>query len=332
MAYPRLTYVRPRKGSRRIWFILGAVLLLIVVLGAWRVTRHGKPAPAYRDYVVTRGDLTSTISAAADVSPQNRIELRTPLAGRIDSILVREGDDIKKGQVLAWISSTDRASLLDAARAKSDAEAAKWEDAYKPTPLVSPMSGFIIARKAEPGQNIGGSEAPLVMADRLIVRAQVDETDMGKVRIGQKAEVSLDAYPDIRLPGRIDHIAYEAKTSNNVTVYDIEVELLKDSNVLRSGMTATVKVTIAERRRVVMVPAEALTEQKGELAVLLRNAKQRAAPQPVTIGMSDGGMVEIVSGLAAGATILIDANAVPPSLAGAGTNPFMPRMPGRGRH
>jgi len=331
MALGRLTFARPRRGRRWPWITGGAAVLVLLGLGTCRIVKRGKAAPTYREYLVTKGDLRTAINAAADVSPQNRIELRTPLAGRIDSILVQEGDDVKKGQVLAWISSTDRASLLDAARAKGPDEVARWEDAYKPTPLVSPMTGFIIARKAEPGQNIGASEEPLVMADRLIVRAQVDETDLGKIRIGQKAEVSLDAYPDIRLPGRVDHIAYEAKITNNVTVYDLEVELLKSSGVLRSGMTATVSVTVAERRGVILVPAEALTDHKGVLSVLVKRGKRPPALRPVTIGITDGGMVEIPSGIDPGTTILIASNAVPPSLAKAGKNPLMPQAGGR-RH
>ncbi|MEK7475332.1 MAG: HlyD family efflux transporter periplasmic adaptor subunit [Candidatus Coatesbacteria bacterium] len=331
MALGRLTFTRPRRGHRWPWIAGSLVVLAALGLGTCRVVKARKAAPTFREYLVAKGDLRSAINAAADVSPQNRIELRPPVAGRIDQVLVREGDDIRKGQVLAWISSTDRASLLDAARAKSPDEAARWEDAYKPTPLVAPLSGFIIARRAEPGQNIGSGEAPLVMADRLIVRAQVDETDLGKVRIGQKAEVLLDAYPDIRLPGRVDHIAYEAKSSNNVTVYDLEVELLKSSSVLRSGMTATVSVTLAERRGVIVIPAEALTEEKGVLSVLVKRGKRPPALRPVTIGMSDNGMVEIPSGLDAGTTIMIASNAIPPSLAKPGKNPLMPQFGGRRR-
>ncbi|MDD5305188.1 MAG: HlyD family efflux transporter periplasmic adaptor subunit [Elusimicrobia bacterium] len=331
MALGRLTFTRSRRGRRRYWIAGGLVILVALGIGTCRIVKNGKAAPTFREHLVAKGDLRSAINAAADVSPQNRIELRPPVAGRIDQVLVREGDFIKKGQVLAWISSTDRASLLDAARAKGPEEVARWEDAYKPTPLVAPLSGFIIARRAEPGQNIGSSEAPLVMADRLIVRAQVDETDLGKIRIGQKAEVLLDAYPDIRLPGRVDHIAYEAKSANNVTVYDLEVELLKSSSVLRSGMTATVSVTIDERRGVILVPAEALTDEKGILSVLVKRDKRPPALRPVAIGMSDNGMVEIPSGLNAGTTILIASNAVPPSLAKTGKNPLMPQFGGRRR-
>jgi macrolide-specific efflux system membrane fusion protein len=247
--------------SRKRWIIIAGAVILVA--GASLLLLRGKKKdvePEFYDYTVARGDIKLKVSAAGDVTPQNRIELKPPLSGRIETILVREGDYIKKGQILAWISSTDRASLLDAARAKGEAEAAKWEDVYKPTPLVAPLAGFIIVRKAEPGQSIGSGDAPLVMADRLIVRAQVDETDMGKIKVGQRCEVSLDAYPEIRLPGRLDKLAFESRQINNVTVYDIEVELMKSSSVLRSGMTATADVIINDRSNVIVIPAEALKD------------------------------------------------------------------------
>ncbi|MEK7765220.1 MAG: HlyD family efflux transporter periplasmic adaptor subunit [bacterium] len=317
--HPRL----PRSARGR-W--LAALALLVVAAGgAWKLSRRGPAGPAYREHVVARGDLKVAISAAGEVSPQNRIELRPPLSGRIEQILVREGDTIRKGQVLLWMSSNDRASLLDAARAKSPEEAARWEDAYKPTPLVAPLGGFIIARRAEPGQNIGGGDPPLVMADRLIVRAQVDETDMGKVKVGQRAEVSLDAYPDIRLPGRVDHLAYEARNVNNVTVYDLEVELLKSSGVLRSGMTATVSVVTAERLRAILIPAEALAEVNGELTVTRKGPGGKPVSIPVTIGASDGADVEVTKGLKEGEVLLVSTRAVGPSVLSETGSPFTPK-------
>jgi macrolide-specific efflux system membrane fusion protein len=332
MAIPRLTYTHARRRRRWPWWAGGAVILVLIGLGIQSYTGKAKVEPEYRDVPVALGDLKILISAAGDVCPQNRIELRPPLSGRIDSILVREGDEIKKGQVLAWISSTDRASLLDAARAKGPDEVARWEDAYKPTPLVAPLAGFIIARRAEPGQSTGG-DAPLVMADRLIVKAQVDETDLRKVHVGLPAEVALDAYPDVKLNARVDHVAYESRSVNNVTVYDIEVELLDPPAVLRSGMTATVSVAVAGRKHVLLVPAESLSEaaQGGGLTVLVKRPKgSPAETRKVELGMSDGALVEITKGVKPGEILLVNVHGVPPTSLAQATNPFAFRM--RGRH
>jgi len=321
-----------RSRARRRWWLWGlaAAAVAAAAWGGWRWTHRAvEEKIEYREVKVAKGDLKILVAAAADVSPQNRIELTLPVAGRIDSILVREGDEIKKGQVLAWVSSYDRAALLDAARAKGPDEVKKWEDIYKPTPLVAPLSGFIIARRQEPGQTGGTGTAPLVMADRLIVRAQVDETDMAKVRVGQQVEVILDAYPDLKLPGRLDHLAYEARTNNNVTVYDIEVELLKDPKVLRSGMTATVSVTVAERKHVVTIPAEALTEKDGKLDILVKAVKGAPVLRPVTIGITDGALVEVVKGVKEGEVLLVNVHGLPPASLANTNSPFMPKWGGK---
>ncbi len=314
---------KPRRARWWLW-----TLVLAVLLGAgWGIRRFTRTVDApvtWSPYLVERGDLRITISAAGTVSPQNRIELRPPLSGRIDAILVREGDTITKGQVLAWISSADRAAVMDAARAAGSEEIKRWEDAYKPTPLVAPLPGFIIARRAEPGQTVNSGDSPLVMADRLIVRAQVDETDLGKVRVGLPCEVKLDAYPEVRMRGRVDHIAYEARNVNNVTVYDIEVALRGSAGVMRSGMTATVSVIVAERERALLVPAEALVDQDGQLGVMVpRPGNALPVLAPIKFGLQEGGQVEITAGLKEGATIMISSVAVPPSRLTDAKNPFM---------
>lgn len=316
-----------RRRRRRRWWIAAAVVVVVGGGGAaWKLTRPKVEAVEYKPYTVVVGDLKIVVSSAGEVSPQNRIVLRPPLSGRIDQILVREGDAITKGQVLAWISSSDRAGLLDAARAKGPDEVKRWEDVYKPTPLVAPLPGFIIARNAEPGQTVGGGDGPLVMADRLIVRAQVDETDLAKIKLGQAAEISLDAYPDAKIPGRVVHVAYESHSVNNVTVYDMEVQPDATPDYLRSGMTATVGVVVKHPTNILLVPAEALTESpKGGLQVLLQRAPAPPEPRIVELGISDGGKVEVKKGLKAGDVLLVNVHGMPPSSLADTTSPFMPK-------
>jgi macrolide-specific efflux system membrane fusion protein len=77
-----------------------------------------------------RGDIEVTISTTGTVQPQNRLEVKPPINGRVEEIPVKEGDVVKKGDVLARMSSTDRAALLDAAHSKGEEFMAYWEDVY----------------------------------------------------------------------------------------------------------------------------------------------------------------------------------------------------------
>ena len=123
-------------GKKMMW------LSILLALGAggffWWWSSNKGEEPAFRTVQVRRGDLEVKVLANGVVQPQNRLEIKPPIAGRVESIMVNEGDYLTKGQILAWMSSTDRAALLDAARARGSQELAHWEDLFKPTPLIAP--------------------------------------------------------------------------------------------------------------------------------------------------------------------------------------------------
>lgn len=316
--------------TRRRWVVIGAVLVVAGGIGGWyRFTRKANDNGESRTVRVTRGDLELSVLTTGDVRPRNRLELKPPLPGRVERVLVREGDMVKKGDVLAWMSSTDRAALLDAARAKGPAELARWEDLYKPAPLVSPLSGRVIARNVEPGQTVTSSDAVLVLSDRLIVKAQVDETDMAQIRLGQRVRIVLDAFADNPLSARVEHIAFEAKTVSNVTIYEVDVLPDEPPAYLRSGMTANLTFHVDEKKGVLLLPAVAV-KTGATPSVLTPGPKGKPQTRTVETGLSNGKMVEIRSGLVEGDVVVVD-DGLPPSAAKVKTSPLSPvmRRPGR---
>ncbi|MFH1684552.1 MAG: efflux RND transporter periplasmic adaptor subunit, partial [Candidatus Margulisiibacteriota bacterium] len=190
------------QAHRHLTFVIGH-LTLVVMLALTLVSCAGKSEEPLKTVKVTLGTIKAQIPSTGVVEPRNRLEIKPPIAGRVDQVLVSEGQSVRKGQILAWMSSSDRAALLDAARAKGEEEVKKWEDVYKPTPIVAPLNGFIIQRAVEPGQTISTADPILVMADYLIVKAQVDETDIGSIRIGQDVNIELDAYPGQPIAGKV---------------------------------------------------------------------------------------------------------------------------------
>ena len=89
--------------------------------------------------------------------------------------------------------------------------------------ILSPIDGEVIVATIQPGQTVTTTDDVVVLSDHLIVRAQVDETDIGKIQLGQKAFISLDAYPDRRIQATVEHIYYESSTVNNVTIYNVDL-------------------------------------------------------------------------------------------------------------
>ena len=285
-------------------------VILVVVIAVAVTTRmgcyKGKEGAVETDYVVTNGTVRVTVKSTASVEPQNRLEVKPPTAGRIEEILVNEGDKVKVGQIVGWISSTERASLLDAAMAHGADEQKYWQEVYKPTALRAPIEGEVIVRDFEPGQSITVASAVIVLSDRLIVKAQVDETDIGKVKIGQEAEIALDAYPDEKCMGRIDHISYESKLLNNVTIYEVDVVPGRVSDVFRSGMSATVTIICNAEKSVPLVPGEAISTDKDGAFVMVRGAAgEKPERRKIVIGVPGENGDEIADGLRAGDVVVI---------------------------
>ncbi len=264
--------------------------------GGWEVLRK---------VTVTRGDLQTTVSASGQVQPQNRMEIKPSIAGRIEEILVVEGQLVKQGQIMAWMSSVDRASLMDMARAQGPEALARWEDAYKRAPLIAPLAGMVIVRAVEPGQTVTAADAVLVLADRLIVQALVDETDLSLIKLEQRVEIRLDSYPGQVMKGKVDHIAYESHLVNNVSMYSVDILPDEVPSTFRSGMTATVTFILADHSGVLLVPSEAIADWPKKnprpdattFAVYQRGPGGKPTPTAVHIGESDGRMTEILDGL-----------------------------------
>ena len=316
--------------NRMVWAIAATAVAALMIRGCVQA-RAKSSKESWRRAQVTRQDLQIVKTATGEVLPQNRVEVKPPIPGRVEQVLVHEGDAVTQGQVLALMSSMDRAALLDAARAQGPEALAHWEVAYKPAPLIAPLDGTLIVRAVEPGQTVTTSDPVVVIADRLIVKAQVDETDIGSIKVGQAATIALDAYPDTTIPAHVDHIAYEAKTVNNVTIYQADVLPDTVPDFMRSGMTATVTFVVVSKPQVLAVPAEAVHQQHGGAHVLLPSANAWSHPknQDVTVGITDGKSVEILSGLKEGDAILVPSLRVPHGNGAQGRSPFSPFGGGR---
>lgn len=278
--------------------ITGIVLAVFLVFFIAGKVSKGRSQYIFKEITPGYGSIYRVISATGTVQPQNRLEIKPQINGRIEEILVKEGQEVKKGETLAWMSSTERAALLDAAFSQGKEETAHWQDVYKPAPLIAPIDGKVIVRAVEPGQTVTSSDAVIVLSDRLIVKAQVDETDIGKVQLHQPAEISLDAYPRIKVKGSVDHVSYESTIVNNVTIYEVDVLAQEIPDVFRSGMSANVDISEEGRENVLTLPCEAVIEDKdGKFVLVRRKGASEILRQPVTLGISDDKYVEVISGV-----------------------------------
>jgi macrolide-specific efflux system membrane fusion protein len=308
-------------GSRSLKIAIFVVLLMIGV-GTWALVKPTTvKGPIYSESVVQRRDIATKIEATGTVQPENRLEIKPPVAGRIDEVLVREGDRVKKGSVLAWMSSTERAALLDAAASQGSEEVKNWKEIYKATPILAPISGTIISRKVESGQSFTLQDPILVMADRLLIKATLDETDLAQIKKSQAARILLDAYANDPIEGVVSAIAYEATKVNNVTTYQVSVLPKSTPDYLRSGMTASIDFIGETKTQVITVPTEAIRFKEGKSLVLFGD-QQSPTEKEIVTGKSDGKFTEVISGLNESEVIYLENLDLKDKTEGG--NPFMP--------
>jgi len=270
------------------------------------------------------GDVEVLVSTTGVVEPQNRLEVKPSISGRIESMLVKEGEKVEIGDVMAWMSSTERAALIDAARGQGEETVQYWEEVYKKTPIISPINGEVIVRSVEPGQTVTTADPILVLSNRLVINAQFDETDVGRVNLGAKAFIALDAYPEIKLTGTVGHIAYESEMVNNVTIYGVDVIPDEIPQIMRSGMSVTVEVVEKKKTNVLTIPSSALYYEGDKVFVLIEAKAGKVKQKEIVVGLNNDKTAEIISGITPEDNIVVQEKAYLPKIKSSGGNPFMP--------
>lgn len=301
---------------------LGIIIIIIIAIGFFIIRKtlvRKSNRPQFSMVEVTRGNIEVKVLATGTIEPFTRVQVNSPVNGRIEQVLVDEGDVVIPGNILAWISSEDRIVLLDAARAKLAAAQKKGdttaineakiaqtiaENAYKPVPLTNSIYGEVIKRSCEPGQNVTTQTVLFVISDRLVANVQVDEADIGKISLGQEAVIILDAFPNELVPAKVTKISREGTVVSDVVVYKVMVEPKRVPKYWASGMTANVQFVVTNKQNVLTLPITALKNRNGEKFVLVLTNNQ-PEPRKVKTGVTDGKIVEITEGVNEGDKIMI---------------------------
>lgn len=314
-----------KNKKTKIFIVVLTMILLSAIVYINRKNKNTTTTPI-KEINPFYGEIHNYVSTTGTVLPQNRLEVKPSINGRVEQILVEEGDIIRKGQTLAWMSSTERAALLDAARAQGPDAVKYWQEAYKATPLIAPISGEVIVKSVEPGQSVTIADSVVVLSDRLIVKGQFDETDIGKIQLRQPVKISLDAYPDIKVNGKVDHISYESTLVSNVNIYEVDILPVKVPPVFRSGMSANVDVLVQSKENALLIPLSAVKSDKDSAYVLLsKGPKEKPVKQRIKEGITNDVNAEVVSGLTPEDRVVITIqNGKNLKTNQGGTNPFLP--------
>ncbi len=170
---------------------------------------------------------------------------------------------------------------------KSKAALASAEERLTDTRIVAPISGTILTKNVELGQiiasgvsNVGGGTTIASIADmqEVYVETSVDEVDIGKVSVGQRATVIADAFPDDRFVGQVERIAPLGKSQQNVTTFIVVVLVRNLGGKLKAGMSASVDIEIFNQRGVLLVGNEALKDPRSEQGRQIMEAANLTIP------------------------------------------------------
>ena len=324
-----------------VWIIIGAIAASGVVgLGSrFFFSEKEEPHPQGSLVIAQRGDITRIVSVTGSLSCQASQEVKFSKAGRIKEIVIREGDYVKEGETLATLEDEkERLSLLQAENALKEAESElksarlsssqnvietkerqlqerklelqlKRKD-LEDTVLKAPFSGMvskIYVEKGEivAGEAVSGSKAILRLIDtnKLFAEVAADEVDIAQIQLGQKAEVTIDAYPEEIFSGKVVYIAPETTTSQGLVVVEVKIELEKADPRLKPGFTASADIIIGEAKNVLFLPVEAVSEdERGNFVMVSKEGSP--TQRKVTLGISDETDVEIKSGLEEGEIVL----------------------------
>lgn len=248
-------------------------------------------AGTYQDTI----KLAGINEARAQVS-QAEAHLKTALANTTTNLLKQQ--DVQQAREAVHLAQAQ----VDYAKAQ-----------VQKTSIRTPISGTVVQLAAQQGETLAaGLSAPtlIVVADleRLQVNAFVDETDIGKVRVGQTATVTVDAYPGHHFQGRVTKIAAGSTIQQGVVTYEITVATRDSKHRLRPDMTASTTIETGRRSNVLMVPSEAVklgVHGTTVNALTRQSGRTRVEHRRVKTGGSDGVYTEIRQGLCEGETVVL---------------------------
>ena len=328
--------------------------------------QEAEQAAAVETTKVVRMDMKSVVSATGTIQPKESVEVSSKITARIKQVLVKENDRVTAGQTIAILDGKDYEAQLQKAQytvnntrskydrtlylhrigAKSDEDLEDAQYNYKTaqsnleetqtnlneTIITAPMDGIVVGEPQTPGtMAVQGTSNPTVIlriADLSAkqIKAKVDETDIGNVKVGQMATFTVDAFSGKTFTARVAKISQtdvsntwnttgstSSSTSSastaSVIYYYVTLDVEDPEGLLLPAMTARVEINTSQRSDALAVPISALKTDKNGSYVLRLNADGTQETVYVKTGIYSDEYVEILEGVSEGDDIVISYSA-----------------------
>ena len=197
------------------------------------------------------------------------------------------------------------------------ASLARSEEQLNYATIVAPIDGEVLSRDVEVGDAVSsilvlGSSATLVMTlgnmKQVYVDGKVDESDIGKVYLGQPARIKVESFKDKTFSGKVTKIAPMGVEKDNVTTFQVRVSIDNSGGELKALMTANAEIILKEDHNVLIIPENAIIydkDKKAQVEVPDPKGKDGKRKVAVTVGISNGAKTELLSGLRKGDKVVL---------------------------
>lgn len=326
--------------SKKAWIVVAVALVIGVVAFAWR---HVFPPEAELAKVVRR-DVVQAVVASGRIATPNRVDVGTQIIGSVASVPVAQGDTVRAGQALIVLDSGElraneaqakatldnaqsqlartkelaskgfigKSALDDVVRnfevARTQLDAARVKLTY--AVIRAPVDGVLIARNVEKGHVVQPGKVLMVLAPagETQIVLQIDERNLSRLQLGQKALASADAYPAQRFDAELFYINPGVDAQRGTV--EVKLRVPKPPEYLRQDMTVSADIEVERHRGTLALPADAVRDTAGPAPWVLVVRKDHAVRQPVKLGLRGEGSVEILDGLAEGEEVVPAASAI----------------------
>jgi HlyD family secretion protein len=399
--------VSKRRKKLAIFSAVGLAVIIVAVLVAMKAKGNNNQEAKLPVKVgkAEMADIQVKVTEVGNVQPEVKVDVKSAVSGKIVDIFRRDGDQVKRGDMLARVEpdlnqaqslaetknalrgaqiryqqakknyESDHSLFLQgllATKQNRDSEseflAAKQEfekaqekyniveksgipinqspEKFQGSNIIAPMDGIVLTKNVEIGESITSGVSSFnagtvlfTVADvsKMIVKAGVNEVDIGKIRVAMPVKVTLDAYPKVSFAGRVDRIAPAVRIDDKVRVFDVEIRLDAQGRELRSGMTANIEMIGEKKEKVLTVPVESVfTRDEGEIVYVKKKLDPKALAEAnkkskkkeegkedkdawkkffekrvVVTGLSDNAHVEILKGLKLGEEVALEDPTLP---------------------
>jgi len=323
--------------------IIWVIIVIILGGGIFYFTRSEGDESKYVTTKVEKDDIKQTVSITGEIAPVSKASLSFETSGVVENIYFEVGDRVEKGDRIARVDNSVVTSQLneayleverqeellgqkrrnweelspeEKAAAKLAVEKARanaWtlQSQVGKSVLYSPIDGVVIKKYIDRGElaTVSATVVTIMGEGGLEVKANIPESDIAKVQVGQMADVTFDAFSsDEIFEVRVATIEPAATIIQEVVYYEVVFDILRKDERMKVGMSADIDILTAEKEDVLVIPGQAVknAEDRKYVEILVESGESREVKATdVKTGLrGDNGLVEVLSGLTGGEKVI----------------------------